>query len=87
MNKPIYLILNNLTIILRHKRGILNYSQNELADKISTSLRTYQRIESGETEPSLSQLYKLSQILNFEVKDIFQAEENVTEDIFKGKPS
>lgn len=62
MKNSVHIFLDNLPTILRNKREKMDFSQNELAQKIATSLRTYQRIESGDSEPTLSQLCKLSQI-------------------------
>lgn len=81
MNNSVHIFLNNLPIILRSKREKMDFSQNELAQKISTSLRTYQRIESRESEPTLSQVYKLSQVLNFKMGDIFHFEKHLTNEI------
>lgn len=78
MKNSVHIFLKNFTTILKHKRSELNYSQAQIAQNIATSLRTYQRIESGNSEPSLSQVYKLSHHLNFKISEIFQVENQLS---------
>lgn len=80
MKNSVIVFLNNFSTILRNKRDKEKLSQQELAFKLGVSLRTYQRLESGESEPSLSQVYKLAKILNFNVSEIFQFEDKMSEE-------
>ena len=72
--------LKDFSVLLRLKRERLNFSQFELSSKLGISLRTYQRIECGDSEPSLSQVYKLAYILNFDVSEIFHHEHKSSEE-------
>src|ERR1700712_781132 len=49
---------------IKQLRTLLGYSQMELAQNAGLSLRTIQRIESGETKPHGDTLQRLSQALN-----------------------
>ena len=80
MKNSVMHFLKNFSVLLRLKREKLNFSQFELATRLGISLRTYQRIEYGDSEPSLSQVYKLAYILNFDVSEIFHYEQNASEE-------
>lgn len=55
--------MSHLSQMIRDARENSGVTQMELADELSISLRTYQRIEKGETEPTLSQIYAISKTL------------------------
>ena len=74
----VQLFLQNFSALLKNYRINLGLTQQELAQKLKTSIRSYQRIESGESEPSLSQLYRLSRELNFDFKEIFKFQESIS---------
>ena len=57
---------------LRAKRDIKRLSQQEVAEKLHISQRTYSNIESNKSEPSLTQLSKLSEILDFNLLELLQ---------------
>lgn len=80
MKNSVHIFLNNFTTILKHKRAELKYSQAQIAQNIATSLRTYQRIESGNSEPSLSQVYKLAHFLDFKISEIFNFENKLSKE-------
>lgn len=61
-----------LPVLIKHYRQKAGYTQSQLAEKLDTSLRSFQRFESGEAEPSLEQLYILSKLLSFSVSELFQ---------------
>ena len=50
--------------LCRERHG---YLQKELADKLGISERTLQRYESGESEPTVSVLVKLSQLYDMSI--------------------
>lgn len=81
MKNSVVHFLNDFSALMRLKRDKLNISQFELACQLGISLRTYQRIECGESEPSLSQVYKLANILKFDVSEIFHSEEVTDRDV------
>ncbi len=80
MKSSVMHFLKDFSVLLRLKREKLHFSQLELASKLGISLRTYQRIECGDSEPSLSQVYKLAYILNFNVSEIFHHEQKASEE-------
>ena len=68
MNKGVDDIIANKQIKrLREQKGI---SQEVAADRISVSRPYYALVESGRREPTLSQLYKLADMLNVKLADI-----------------
>ena len=64
--------MNNITWHenMRQLREIRNYSQRELSQLIGVSERTLQRYESGESEPTISVLIKLSQLYDVSIDEI-----------------
>ena len=80
MKNSVTNFLMDFSVLLRMKREKLSFSQFELSSKLGISLRTYQRIECGESEPSLSQVYKLAHILNFDVSEIFHYGQRASEE-------
>ncbi|MFN5479863.1 MAG: helix-turn-helix domain-containing protein [Chitinophagaceae bacterium] len=57
---------------LRTKKGL---TQQQLADETGITLRTIQRIENGEVNPSLHSLNNLSRVLNTDLSILNQKEE------------
>jgi len=57
---------------LRAKRDLKKLSQHEVADYLDISQRTYSNFESDKSEPSLTQLSKLAEILEFNLLDMLQ---------------
>ena len=55
---------------MRQLREFRNYSQRELSQLIGVSERTLQRYESGESEPTVSVLVKLSQLYDISIDEI-----------------
>lgn len=57
--------------ILKKRREQKRVSQQELADALGISQKTYSNIESDKSIPNIFQLYELSKILDFCVVDVF----------------
>lgn len=55
--------LQHLSQIIRQSRENAGVTQMELAEELGVSLRTLQRLEKGESEPTLSQIYNISRVL------------------------
>ncbi len=72
--------LFDFSVLLKHYRTKKGLTQIEVAALTGISLRTYQRIESGENEASLSQVYRLCTILEFNFLEIFRFENQGTEE-------
>ena len=49
---------------LREDRLLVGMTQQQIADAVGVTLRTYQRYESGDTEPSLYDLVSLCIVLS-----------------------
>lgn len=57
---------------LKDKRDLKRLSQQEVADYLNVSQRTYSNFESNKSEPSLTQLSKLAEVLEFNLLDILK---------------
>lgn len=55
---------------LKKNREGKRYSQQEIADYLNISQKTYSNIESDKTKPSISQLSKLSEFLDFDLLEL-----------------
>lgn len=74
------LIIDPLAIQIKHLRESLNLSQAEIAEKVGIGLRTYQRIESSETIPTIDIVFNLAAIFNVRLDEIFYPEEKISLD-------
>lgn len=83
------LIIDPLAIQIKHLRESLNLSQVDVAEQIGVGLRTYQRIESSETIPTIDIVFKLADIFHVRLDEIFYPEEKISLDknifTFKGE--
>jgi len=69
-------------VLLKKEREINNLSQQEIADVLNISQRTYSNFESDKTLPSIIHLSKLSLLLNFDLFD-FLKKQNI--EFYQGK--
>jgi len=75
---------------LKVKRDTKRLSQQEIATFLNVSQRTYSNIESDKSEPSLTQLHKLAEILDFNLLELLQEQGftfNQTNNQFKDNSS
>lgn len=72
-----YKFRDQLVTQLRHHRKACGFSQQDVANKLAIGQRTYQRLETGETTPSLDQLFQLSKILEFSLNTLFSPEKTI----------
>ena len=56
--------LVNLSIIIKISRVRHHYTQQQMADKLGIGLLPYQRLESGENNPTLKTILKVKEVLN-----------------------
>ncbi|MCG2418694.1 helix-turn-helix transcriptional regulator [Aequorivita sp. F47161] len=61
---------------LKVERAILNFTQEELAEKIGVSRQTINSIETNRYVPSTLLALKLSKVFNKPVNEFFKLEEN-----------
>lgn len=62
--------LHSVAIQIRHGRESKKIGQQELAMTLGIGLRTYQRIESGETIPTLDVLYSIAKMLEIKICEL-----------------
>lgn len=61
---------------LKVERAKLNYTQQDLADKVGVSRQTINSIEAGRYVPSTVLSIKISEVFNTTVNEIFRLEED-----------
>ncbi|HZM03224.1 MAG TPA: helix-turn-helix transcriptional regulator [Candidatus Saccharimonadales bacterium] len=61
---------------LRELRAAREWSQSDLAGKLSVSRQTVNAIETERYDPSLPLAFKLSQLFKRPIEDIFEPEKN-----------
>lgn len=64
---------------LRHHREASGLSQHDVAERLKIGHRTYQRIETGESSPSLDLIFQLAKVLNFNLDEIFAPDKKILE--------
>lgn len=62
--------LLKFTLNLKTLRGMRSLTQQEVADSLNLSIRSYQRIELGESEPTLSTLYNLAALFEITIQKL-----------------
>jgi putative transcriptional regulator len=63
---------------LRVLRAENDWSQAELAEKLGVSRQTVNAVETGKYEPSLSLAFKIAQLFEQRIEDIFEPDESKT---------
>lgn len=59
---------DELAVILRHRRNLLQLRQEDVAEIAGISLRTLRAIENGTANPSVETLQKLLEVLGLKFK-------------------
>ena len=57
---------------IRKIRNAKDYSQEYVSMQLGITMSAYSKIERGITDPSLSRMMKIAEILEFELSDFFQ---------------
>lgn len=73
--------LKNLSSLIKKYRDRSGFTQAELAAKLKISLRTLQRIELGESSPSLEVLINLARVLNFKIAEVFRFKDEISNEL------
>jgi transcriptional regulator with XRE-family HTH domain len=61
---------------IRKMRELRNFTQTDMADKLSMSQNGYSRIERDETDIPFSRLLQISQVLEMDIRDLINFDEN-----------
>lgn len=64
--------MRNRLKVLRAER---NWSQADLADRLDVSRQSVNAIETGKYDPSLPLAFKIAQVFNMPIEQIFSADE------------
>lgn len=60
---------------IRELRSKYNFTQDELAERLEVSRQTIISLEKGRYNPSITLAFKLSQVFNCRIEDVFVYEE------------
>jgi putative transcriptional regulator len=61
---------------LREERAKREWSQAELAERLSVSRQTVNAIETGKYDPSLPLAFKLAEVFGAKIEELFQPDGN-----------
>jgi transcriptional regulator with XRE-family HTH domain len=67
-------IMDTARLNIKKQREIKGLRQQDLADKMSMSLRSYQSLENGETKLDLERLEQIAKILETSMEELLQQE-------------
>lgn len=67
--------LDNPGVFLKEKRKDIGYTLREISEKTGLSSGYISRIENGSSTPSLESLYKLANVLKFDIEELCSFEE------------
>ena len=77
--------MDNLANRLKELRRLSNLTQRQTSLKLGVTERSYQRFESGENKPSLSNLIELANIFNVSLDFLVGREGNFKDSLYKSK--
>jgi putative transcriptional regulator len=63
--------MKNQLLVLRAERG---WSQGDLAERLEVSRQTVNALERGKYDPSLPLAFKIAQLFERRIEDVFQPE-------------
>lgn len=66
------LLIRMVAAKIRHYRHALRLTQEDMAEKIGCHVNQYARIERGQSDLSLSMLYRISKALSISVADLLR---------------
>jgi transcriptional regulator with XRE-family HTH domain len=70
-----YKILNTFARYIKNLRTSRGMSQEEISSQMRITLSAYSKIERGLTDPSLSRMKEIAEILKFDLYEIFRCED------------
>ena len=77
--------MDKLADRLKELRKLSNLTQRQISLKLGVTERSYQRFESGENKPSLSNLIELANIFNVSLDFLVGREGNFNDSLYKSK--
>ena len=77
--------MDNLANRLKELRRLSNLTQRQTSLKLGVTERSYQRFESGENKPSLSNLIELANIFNVSLDFLVGREGVFNDSLYKSK--
>jgi putative transcriptional regulator len=67
-----------MTNHIRDLRGDRGWSQGELAERLGVSRQSVNAIETGKYDPSLPLAFKIAELFDLKIEDVFEPEEKRT---------
>ncbi len=67
-------IMDTARLNIKRQREIKGLRQQDMADKLSMSLRSYQGLECGETKLDIERLERIAEILELNIEELLQQE-------------
>ncbi len=67
-------IMDTARLNIKRRREIKGLRQQDMADKLSMSLRSYQSLESGETKLDIERLERIAEVLETNMEDLLRSE-------------
>lgn len=77
--------MDKLANRLKELRKLSNLTQRQISLKLGVTERSYQRFESGENKPSLSNLIELANIFNVSLDFLVGREGSFNDTLYKSK--
>ncbi len=66
-----------MTNRVRELRSMRNWTQSDLAERLSVSRQTVHAIESGKYDPSLPLAFRIARLFDSTIEEVFEYEETV----------
>ncbi|MGQ1891588.1 helix-turn-helix domain-containing protein [Thermophagus sp. OGC60D27] len=67
-------IMDTARLNIKRRREIKGLRQQDMADKLSMSLRSYQSLESGETKLDIERLERIAEVLETSLEELLRPE-------------
>ena len=67
-------IMDTARLNIKRRREIKGLRQQDMADKLSMSLRSYQSLESGETKLDIERLERIAEVLETNMEELLKPE-------------
>ncbi|GET25063.1 helix-turn-helix domain-containing protein [Prolixibacter sp. NT017] len=67
-------IMDTARLNIKKRRELKGFRQQDMADKLSMNIRTYQNLENGETKLDLERLEQIAEILETNMEELLKPE-------------
>jgi transcriptional regulator with XRE-family HTH domain len=67
-------IMDTARLNIKRRREVMGLRQQDIADKLSMSLRSYQSLENGETKLDLERLERIAEVLETSMEELMRSD-------------